>query len=114
MTDLRLFPKGAIKLASSVERVQSTVDDLRRVLETGRLQPAFAGKLYGRMQWASATCFGRFGRAMLRAFSRRQHEPGRSNLNPQIYCRLPILDTQPALCPSARSSSESTEPTSRD
>ena len=34
------------------------------------------------MQWASATCFG--GRAMLRAFSRRQHEPGQSNINPQI------------------------------
>ena len=34
--------------------------------------------------------FGRFGRAMLRAFSRRQHEAGRSNLNPQIEaaCRF--------------------------
>ena len=36
------------------------------------------------MQWASSTMFGRFGRAMLRAFSRRQHEPGRFNLNNRI------------------------------
>ena len=79
MTDFRKFPKGAIQLLSSVERVDTTVSDLRRVLESGRLQPASVGKLYGRMQGASATCFGRFGRAMLRSFSRRQHEPGRSN-----------------------------------
>ena len=84
MTDLREFPLGPISLRSAEDRVQSTLADLRGILETRRLPPAFAGKLYGRMQWASATCFGRFGRAMLRAFSRRQHEQGRYNLNPQI------------------------------
>ena len=64
--------------------MKSTVAELQRVLDRRRLRPALAGKLYGRMQWASATCFARFGRAMLRAFSRRQHEHGRWNLNPQI------------------------------
>ena len=84
MTDLRLFPTGPIRLESAIERVKTTLEDLRGNLESRRLSPGFAGKLYGRMQWASATCFGRFGRAMLRAFSRRQHEQGRTNINPQI------------------------------
>ena len=90
MTDLRNYPGAPITLSSAVDRVVSTVQDLEGVLSSRRLQPAFAGKLYGRMQWASAMTFGRFGRAMLRAFSRRQHEAGRSNLNPQIEaaCRF--------------------------
>ena len=58
--------------------------ELQAILLSERLPPAAAGKIYGRMQCASATCFGRFGRALLRAFSRRQHEPGRYNINPQI------------------------------
>ena len=77
MTDLRSFPNGPIRLESALERVEKTLSDLQEILKSGRLSPGFAGKLYGRMQWASATCFGRFGRAMLRSFSRRQHEPGR-------------------------------------
>ena len=84
MTDLRPFPNGPIRLQSAVERVDRTMTDLNWILQSKHLSPGFAGKLYGRMQWASATCFGRFGRAMLRAFSRRQHEPGRTNQNPQI------------------------------
>ena len=84
MTDLSLFPYGPIKLESASERIESTVMDLQEILRSRRLTPGFAGKLYGRMQWASSTIFGRFGRALLRAFSRRQHEQGRSNLNPQI------------------------------
>ena len=84
MTDFRRFPIDPIVLSSTEERIKSTLNDLDSVLVTRRLTPAFARKLYGRMQWASATCFGRFGRAMLRAFSRRQHEPGRLTMNPQI------------------------------
>ena len=84
MTDLRAFPNGPITLSSAKERVEATVKELQAILLSQRLPPAVAGKIYGRMQWASATCFGRFGRALLRAFSRRQHEPGRYNINPQI------------------------------
>ena len=84
MTDLLDFPHGPIKLESAIERVQTTLSDLQGILNDRRLTPGFAGKLYGRMQWASATCFGRFGRAMLRAFNRCQHEPGRVHLNPQL------------------------------
>ena len=81
MTDLRRFPDGPITLESTAERVESTIADLEGMLRSRRLTLGFAGKLYGRMQWASSTIFGRFGRAMLRALSRRQHEPGRFNLN---------------------------------
>ena len=90
MTDFRRFPLDPIVLSSTEERIKSTLNDLDSILVTRRLTPAFAGKLYGRMQWASAACFGRFGKAMLRAFSRRQHEPGRFTMNPQIEaaCRF--------------------------
>ena len=84
ITDLSLFPSGPIRLRSSEDRVKATLRNLNLILDSRRLSPAEAGKLYRRMQWASSTCFGRFGRAMLRAFSRRQHEPGRFNINPQI------------------------------
>ena len=70
MSDLRLFPNGPIKLPITIERVESTASDLERILRTRQLTPGFAGKLHGRMQWASPTSFGRFGRAMLRAFRR--------------------------------------------
>ena len=84
MTDLKHFTKRAIELVSSDEEVQTTLGDLRHVFERGRLYLAFAGNLYGRMQGATATCFGRFGCAMLTSCSRRQHEPGRSKITPQI------------------------------
>ena len=68
----------------------ATMRNLNSILDSERLSLAEAGTLYGRMQWASSTYFGRFGRAMLRAFSRRQHEPGRFTINPQINaaCRF--------------------------
>ena len=71
MTDFRVFPGGPIKLSSAIERVELTVADLEEILRKRRLTPGFAGKLYGSMQWASSIIFGRSGRAMLRAFSRR-------------------------------------------
>ena len=58
------------------------------VLECGSLTPALAGKLYGKLMFLSSQYFGRLGRALLRAFSRRQHESGRRGLNPQLTMAL--------------------------
>ena len=65
MTDLRLFPSGPISLESSADKAESTLSDLKGIWDSNRLSPDCSGKLCGRMQWASATVFGRFGRAML-------------------------------------------------
>ena len=47
------------------------------------LTPADAGKLFGKLGFASSQLFGRCGRALLRSYSRRQHET-RTNWNPQL------------------------------
>ena len=50
----------------------------------------------GKLGFAGTTQFGRMGRAKLRPFSRRQHESGHHNLNPQVRCSL-SLHTAPPL-----------------
>ena len=57
---------------------------LERILLDAALAPALAGKLYGKLMFLSSQYFGRLGRALLRAFSRRQHEHNRYGLNPPI------------------------------
>ena len=57
---------------------------LERILLDAALSPALAGKLYGKLMFLSSQYFGRLGRALLRAFSRRQHDLNRCGLNPQI------------------------------
>ena len=73
MTDLRGFPSAPIVSTSSTDRVESTLSDSRRILIM-RVAPALAGKLYGKLMFMSSQYFGRLGRALLRAFSRRLHE----------------------------------------
>ena len=96
MTDVSRYPGGPVVLRAIADRVERTNDDLTGILRDGRLQSGFAGKLYGRLQWASSCYFGRLGRAMLRPFSRRQHETDRSALNPQIIaaCRFWLSNIQ--------------------
>ena len=61
---------------------------VKDVLESGHLQPAWAGKLWGRLEFSCTQMFGRFGRAKLLPFSRRQHEQGRVWLNHQLTSAL--------------------------
>ena len=84
MVDLRLYPEGPILLRAAHDRVEALVEQLEDIRTSGRLPPALAGKIYGKLMFMSSQFFGRLGRALLRAFSRRQHEPERFALNPQI------------------------------
>ena len=81
--DLRSFPKSAMLLRPAQGRSEKIQATLTEALSRLRLEPSLAGQLFGRMQFQSSQYFGRFGRATLRAFSRRQHER-RSNWNPQL------------------------------
>ena len=60
------------------------VEMLVEVRDSGFLKPALSGKIFGKLMFMSSQYFARLGRAMLRAFSRRQHEKGRVSLNPQL------------------------------
>ena len=66
------------------DRLVELLTILERILLEATLAPALAGKLYGKLMFLSSQYFGRLGRALLRAFSRRQHELDRFGLNPQI------------------------------
>ena len=64
------------------------LETLEKILREAVLAPALAGKLYGKLMFLSSQYFGRLGRALLRAFSRRQHELDRFGLNPQIIAAV--------------------------
>ena len=94
-TDISEFPDKPMKIRAVQDRVDKATADLEEILSSKRLMPAQAGKLYGRLQFASSCYYGRLGKALLRAFSRRQHED-RAGLNTQIQeaCRFWIRNIQ--------------------
>ena len=86
--DFSYFPDAAMLIRPAEDRIVSLKETLVEVLECGSLTPALAGKLYGKLMFLSSQYFGRLGRALLRAFSRRRHESGRRGLNPQLTMAL--------------------------
>ena len=58
------------------------------VLSSRSLTAGLAGQLVGQFGFSCSQFFGRWGRAKLRPFSRRQHEPGRFALNDQLRSAL--------------------------
>ena len=84
ITDLSEFPRGALYLRVAEDRVASIASELTNVLAAGFLRPALAGKLFGKLTFMAAQYYGRLGKAMLRAFSRRQHDPKHIALSPQL------------------------------
>ena len=70
------------------QRVSQLTCMIKDVLEPGHLHPAIAGKLWERLGFSCTQMFGRFGRAKLRPFSRRQHEHRRIWLNHQLTSAL--------------------------
>ena len=88
MVDLSLFPNGPLRFCPAEDRITGLLSTLGDILTTETLPPALAGKIYGKLMFLSSQYFGRLGRALLRAFSRRQHEKGRRTLNPQIIAAI--------------------------
>ena len=87
MLDFRAHPDGPLLLRPAEDRVEALTKTLLSCLDQQRLSPSLAGKLYGKLMFMSSQYYGRLGRALLRAFSRRQHE-NRSLLNPQILAAI--------------------------
>ena len=72
--DFTGFPSSPMHIRPAQDRLDSLKVLLGQVLTERRLSPSLAGKLYGKLMFMSSQYFGRLGRALLRAFSRRQHE----------------------------------------
>ncbi len=88
ITDLTATPEGPPKIHISDERCVNLSADILDVLASGKLPPARAGQMFGRLQHAGYHFFGRYGCAMLRSLKRRQFENGRQNLNQQLVAQL--------------------------
>ena len=84
MTDLTNFPASPALLLATEERKQKVKVMLTDVLHAGYLKPALSGKLFGVLMFMSSQYYGRCGRALLRAFARRQHDSRHLGLNPQL------------------------------
>ena len=82
------FPMGPMLICPSEDRVEGLAEALLKIQLDGRLSPSLAGELYGKLMFMSSQYFGRLGRALLRAFSRRQHEFDRTTLNPQLLAAI--------------------------
>ena len=87
MIDLRQTPlPPVIRLAE--DRYEKLYRALTQVMESGSLASGLAGQLFGQLGFSCSQFFGRWGRAKLRPFSRRQHEPTRYALNDQLWSAL--------------------------
>ena len=100
ITDLTDFPGGPIRLRAAPDRIDAISNDLKAILASGFLRPAFAGKMFGKMSFMASQFYGRLGKALLRAFSRRQHDKKHISLNPQLRAAcLYWVDCLPTLRP---------------
>ena len=70
------------------DRAKHLAKMLEDILHKDALSPGLAGKLWGRLAFSTTQMFGKFGRAKLRPFSRRQHEVRQHRLNPQLRSAL--------------------------
>ena len=61
------------------------IAELMHTIQRNGLAAALAGQVWGQLSFAQTNMAGRFGRAMLRPFKRRQYEPHRRNLNNQLW-----------------------------
>ena len=67
----------------SPDKVIAWLAVLEHALETGRMHPGEAGKMAGRLCWASSHLFRRMGRAMLRPLYKKAHGVG-SAIGPEL------------------------------
>ena len=87
-SDLTQTPNHPPTLRIEPDRARQLTDMISNILHKQSLAPGVAAKLWGKLGFASTQMYGRFGRAKLRAIGRRQYEPGRTRLNPQLRSAL--------------------------
>ena len=86
--DLSQTPQAAPTLSITPDRAELLGQMLKEVMRKDVLMPSLAGKLWGKLNFACTQLFGRFGRAKLRPFSRRQHDRAHTRLNIQLKAAI--------------------------
>ena len=87
MSDLSATPSGFPQITVTVDRANQLRWILEDVWARQGLSCGLAGQIWGKLGFAATQLFGRFGRAKLRPFNQRQHEPHRFRLNPSFWQR---------------------------
>jgi len=103
-TDLSSTPVSPPIIRIAPFRAEHLDSLLAAVQEAGSLSAGLAGQLYGKLVFAASQLYGRFGCAKLRPFVRRQHEPSRLALNPQLkeaiaWWRFHLFEAPPRTVP---------------
>jgi hypothetical protein len=80
-------PSRWARLQVSELRREGILKTIDSILQAGRLDGGLAGSVWGKLGFAMNALYGKYGRAMLRPLSRRQHER-RNNLNRQLEACL--------------------------
>ena len=70
------------------DRASKMMDAMDGILSDEALGPAYAGQLFGQLGFTCTQCHGKWGRAKMRPFVRRQYEVARFALNPQLMSAI--------------------------
>jgi len=80
---------GSAPIIHMVEdRILKIINDFEAIKSAKELGSGHSGKLVGQLGFCCSQFYGRWGRAMLRPFYRRQHEETRFRLNPQLWASI--------------------------
>jgi len=81
-------PGGDSFVHVTSDRAEKMVAAMDSLLESKRLPPALAGQLFGQLGFTCTQFHGKWGRAKLRPFVRRQYEVDTFALNPQLMSAI--------------------------
>ena len=84
MIDLRPIPTMPPIVCMAADRFEKMMKILSDIETRSSLGCAEAGSIFGQLGFSCTQFFGRWGRAKIRPFSRRQHEPHRFSLHAQL------------------------------
>ena len=82
--NLSPLPWAPAEVCACQKRIEAVCETITSIVQCKHLSSSLAASIAGKLLFSASAFVGRFGRAMLRAFSRRAQEVGRFNLNPQI------------------------------
>ena len=77
--------EGLLTASITAKRTEDYCASLKGILHRGNLSPAAAAKIRGKLGFSQSLVFGKYGRAMLHAFTTRQYSTMTYNL------RTPLL-----------------------
>ena len=89
-------------VAITEDRAGKMQKALSDILSDCKLTPSYSGQIFGQLGFACTQCHGKWGRAKLRPFIRRQYEVQQFALNPQLRAAIAWWQRNIPLAPKRR------------